>query len=141
MVDAIRERGKVEVKALACPQCGGSIHGSGSCPNCNQLLLVTREYGVLKVSDEDIKGWEIKPPSEEKKKSDKDPTWEFKGAGTIFCYDQSRLTILGGGNPEVGARLVAMFYVDHPEDALPGREVAKWRDIEDYSISKVLQGQ
>jgi len=127
----------VEVQALACPKCGASIKGCGSCGSCSQLLLVTREYGVLNVTDQDIGNIEIKPPSKDDMEKTKDPSWGFKGS-TGFTFKQSALTILGKGSPAVGARLVAMYYADHEDEMLSGGTVASWREVEDYSIAKAL---
>lgn len=124
-----------EVKALCCPQCGAPIEGSGACPSCNQLLLVTRQYGVLDVSFEDIKDVEIKPPDEDARKASADPCWEIYNWG----WPENQLLILGVGDPEVGARLVAMWCSDHREEIFPGTRRPGWRDIQEYTIAKALK--
>lgn len=131
-----RKFGDPKVEMFACPACGAPIEGSGKCGNCSQLLLVTREYGVLNVGDSEIGKMTIKPPKKED--TSKDPRWEFAEDGISFNYDQSKLNILGKGSPEVGARMVAMYFTDHPEELVGGGRIAGWRDVEDYAISKAI---
>ncbi len=120
---------EASVNVLDCPKCGGTIEGSGKCPNCNQLLLVTRDYGILRVTDLDITGIKIEKPRTA------GGDWYIHGWG----WSEDELTILGQGHAEIGSRIAAKWCKDHEAQILPGMQRPAWRRIDEYIIALALK--
>lgn len=124
-----------EVRLLVCPACGGQIEGSGNCPRCGQLLVITKNHELLQIDSEDIKDVRIKSPTEEERATKRNQYWEIGSSN----WSESQLIVLGGGHPEYGAKLVAFYYAKHPEEVLPGTRVPSAEKVETFALSTAIK--
>ncbi len=129
---------KIEVVALVCPQCGGPIDGPGKCPNCGTFLLVLENGNYLRISNEDIKDVVINRP----KISSDTATWTFelKKQHRDMRFIQEDLWLIGNGNVEYGAAIVALFFKDNADRyGLPGQLVPQVDDVKKYALKAAMK--
>ncbi len=129
-----KDGSEYKVDMLACPACGGQIGGTGNCPSCGQLLVVTKNRQLLQINPDDIKDVKIKPPSKEEREESDNPRWDV---GTS-SWTENQLIVLANGAPEYGAKLVAYYYVTHPKSRLPGSTVPSREKIDDFALSTAI---
>ena len=129
------KRSEYKIDMLACPACGGQIGGSGSCPSCGQLLIVTKNRQLLQIKPEDIEDIKIKPPSKEEREAKDNPIWEVGNS----MWTENKLMVIANGAPEYGAKLVAFYYAKHPEATLPGTQVPSIEKIDEFALSTVIK--
>ena len=122
------------VQALECPKCGATVEKSGRCTSCRHLLLINREYGILAISDEEIKGIEIREPSKEAAAKSNNPNWSVSN----WQVSERFLRRVGNGNAMLGARLFAKWAADHPDRNIIGARRPEPREIEDHIIDLLI---
>ncbi len=129
---------QIEVVALACPKCGGTIDGPGKCGFCGHFLLVLENGSYLYIDKEDIKDVIIKPP----KVSSDTATWmfELKGQGKDIRFIQEDLWIIGSGNVEYGAAIAALYFRDNSDKhGLGGQLVPTFEQVKAYALKAAMK--
>jgi len=125
-----------KAQVLCCPACGGQLKEikSGACEYCAQLLYITPNHKALKITDEMLQGINITPPTDEELKKQANAPWKIGDGSYWPTYD---LDDLGGGNAIIGARLVGLYMLQHPETQLGGSRRPDNFLIEQFAIELV----
>lgn len=129
------ESQQYEASLLACPACGAQIGGTGNCPSCGQLSVVTKNHKLLSIKDEDIKDIRIKAPTQEQIEKSENPSWQIAGSS----WGEDSLMVLSGGDPKYGADMVAFYFAKHPESTIPGSRIPDIDKIEMYVLATAIK--